>query len=329
MGDGSCHDKMRFAMKNGDILLGDVGGTHMRLAWASGNAINTPETLSTSKFRSLEDALDHFLKVQKRALGAAAFSVAGIVLDGRASMTNQDWEMSEAGLAHALGVKRVRIVNDFTAAALGIPHLQESELTKIGGGEPRAGAPKAVLGPGTGLGVGGLVPDGRRGFIPLSGEGGHVDLAAANARELAVLEYLLRKGEHVSAEHILSGGGLAALYQILAMLAGEKAQPLTASEIDAAARKGDARARETIALFTGWLGAVAGDLALTLGALGGVYLAGGILPRWGALFDAKLFRHQFEDKGRMKVFLAPIPVYLIHAGDLALRGLAALMREKK
>jgi glucokinase len=127
---------------------------------------------------------------------------------------------------------------------------------------------------------------------------------------------------------VLSGGGLANHYRILAAIDGEKVPPLTASEIDAAARKGDARAKETIALFTGWLGAVAGDLALTLGAHGGVYLAGGILPRWGALFDTKLFRQRFEDKGRMKVFLAPIPVFVILAEDLALRGLAALMRNE-
>jgi glucokinase len=314
-------------MNNENILLGDVGGTHVRLAWATDNAISTPETLYAAKFRSLEDAVRHFLNGQKRAPKAAAFSIAGIVLDGHASMTNLDWEMSEAALERALGLARVRIVNDFTAAALGIPHLKASELTKIGGGEPRADAPKAVIGPGTGLGVGGLVSDGRGGFIALSGEGGHVDLAAANARELVVLEYLLRDCKHVSAEQVLSGGGLENLYRILAVFDGEKAPPLTASEIDAAAREGDARAKETIALFTGWFGAVAGDLALTLGAHGGVYLAGGILPRLGALFDTRLFRRRFEDKGRMKAFLTPIPVFLILADDLALRGLAALMRD--
>jgi glucokinase len=314
-------------MKNENILFGDVGGTHVRLAWATDNAISTPETLYAAKFRRLEDAVRHFLGTQQRKPAAAAFSIAGIVLDGHASMTNLDWEMSEAGLARALGLTRVRIVNDFTAAALGIPPLKASELTKIGGGNLRADAPKAVIGPGTGLGVGGLVPDGRGGFIPLSGEGGHVDLAASNARELAVLEFLLRDGKHVSAEHVLSGGGLENLYRILAAIDGEKAPPLTASEIDAAARHGEPRAKETVTLFTGWLGAVAGDLALTLGAHGGVYLAGGILPRWGALFDAKLFRARFEDKGRMKDFLAPIPVFLILADDLALRGLAALMRD--
>lgn len=314
-------------MKSGEnILLGDIGGTHLRFAWTGDGGLSPVQTLLTADFRSLEDAARHFLAGQKHKPSSAAFSVAGIVMDGQASMTNVDWVMEERALARALGVARVRIVNDFAAAALGVPHLKASELTQIGGKAPRGDAPKAILGPGTGLGVGSLVPDGQGGFIPLSGEGGHVDLAASNARELAVLEYLLRGGEHVSAERVLCGEGLENLYRILAALDGAKdTRFLTAAEIADAAREGrDAGAKETIALFTGWLGAVAGNVALTLGAHGGVYLAGGILPRWGALFDRQLFRARFEDKGRMKVYVAPMPVFLVSAPDLALRGLAAL-----
>lgn len=307
-----------------NVLIGDIGGTHLRFAWANAGKIATGDTLLTAKFGSLEDAVTHFLSMQKRKPAAAAFSVAGIIMDGRAEMTNVDWVMEESSLARALGVKHVRIINDFAAAALGVPHLKDIELTKIGGGEPRADAPKAVIGPGTGLGVGGLVPDGRGGFIPISGEGGHVDLAASNARELAILAHLLKAGGHISAERVLCGEGLENLYRILAVLDGAKEIRLSPAEIDQAARGTDERAKETIALFTGWLGAVAGNVALMLGAHGGVYLAGGILPRWGALFDAKLFRARFEDKGRMRVFLAPMPVYLVKAADLGLRGLAHL-----
>jgi len=312
-------------MTDGDILIGDIGGTHLRFAWAGAGGASGGDTLLTAKFGSLEEAIAHFLAAQKRKPSAAAFSVAGIVMDGRAEMTNVDWVMEEKALARALGVGRVRILNDFAAAALGIPHLKERELMKIGGGAPRADAPKAVIGPGTGLGVGGLVPDGRGGFIPLSGEGGHVDLAASNPRELAVLTYLLKGGGHISAERVLCGEGLENLYRILASLDGAKEARLSAAEIaDAARGSKDARAKEAITLFTGWLGSVTGNLALTLGAHGGVYLAGGILPRWGTLFDTKLFRARFEAKGRMKAFLAPVPVYLVKAANLALRGLAAL-----
>lgn len=311
------------------VLLGDIGGTHLRFAVAMDGALSPTETLLTAKFRSLEEAARHYLSSQKQKPAAAAFSVAGIVMDGRASMTNVDWVMEEGELARALGVERVRIVNDFAAAALGVPHLKASELTQIGGKAPRADAPKAVIGPGTGLGVGGLVPDGQGGFIAISGEGGHVDLAASNPRELAVLGYLLKMGGHVSAERVLCGEGLENLYRILAALDGAKdGRFLTAAEIAEAARKGqDARAKEAIMLFTGWLGAVSGNVALTLGAHGSVYLAGGILPRWGALFDTKLFRARFESKGRMKAFVAPMPVFLVNAPDLALRGLAALAIE--
>jgi glucokinase len=314
----------------GPVLVGDIGGTHLRFAWATSGALSSSETLLTAKFRSLEEAVRHFLTGQKQKPAAAAFSVAGIVMDGRASMTNVDWVMEEGGLARALGVERAHIINDFAAAALGVPQLKAGELTQIGGKAPRGDAPKAVIGPGTGLGVGGLLPDGRGGFIPISSEGGHVDLAASNARELSVLEYLLREGGHISAERVLCGEGLEHLYRILAVLDGVKdARALTAAEIAEAARKGqDARAKETIALFTGWLGAVAGNVALTLGAHGGVYLAGGILPRWGTLFDTKLFRARFESKGRMKVFVAPMPVFLVNAPDLALRGLAALISKE-
>ena len=311
------------------VLVGDIGGTHLRFALATDGALSASETLLTAKFRSLEEAARHYLSSQKQKPAAAAFSVAGIVMDGRASMTNVDWVMEEGEVARALGVERVRIINDFAAAALGIPHLKSTELTQVGGKAPRADAPKAVIGPGTGLGVGGLVPDGQGGFIAISGEGGHVDLAASNPRELAVLGYFLKMGGHVSAERVLCGEGLENLYRIMAALDGANdGRFLTAAEIAEAARQGqDARAKETITLVTGWLGAVAGNVALTLGAHGGVYLAGGILPRWGALFDAKLFRARFENKGRMKAFVAPMPVFLVNAPDLALRGLAVLAIE--
>ncbi len=311
-----------------NILVGDVGGTHVRLAWAIGGIISGSQTLYTSKFRSLEEAIHSFLREQKHEqVDSAAFAVAGPVTNGRVQMINLDWQMDERVLAQTLGAKRVRLVNDFAAAALGIPHLKESELVQIGGGRPRDDAPKAIIGPGTGLGIGGLVPDGHGGFIPLPGEGGHSDLTASNARELVVLAHLLKGHDHVSAERVLSGTGLENLYRILAVLDGdEPARKLTASEIDAAARAGEARAKETVALFTGWLGGIAGNVALILGARGGVYLGGGILPRWGTLFDAKLFRSRFENKERMKEYLAPIPVFLVMADDLALRGLAALAR---
>jgi len=317
-------------MAQARILLGDVGGTHIRFAWAADNgAARDASIFFTSAFASFEDALTRFLENEGRpVVHAAAFCAAGPAIGGRIAMTNIGWSVSEETLARVLGTPRVRVTNDFTAAALGLPHLRRGDLVPLGGGEGDPDAPIALLGPGTGLGISGLVPDGHGGFVPIAGEGGHADLAPASDREIAVVFHLLREHGHVSAERVLSGGGLETLYLALAALDGAAhTRRLTAPDIAKAAREGrDRLAVETLALFTGWLGAVAGDVALTLGARGGVYVAGGIVPKWGALFDAGLFRRRFEAKGRLRGFLAPIPAYLVTAEDLAFRGLAALAR---
>jgi glucokinase len=169
--------------------------------------------------------------------------------------------------------------------------------------------------------------DGAR-WVAVPGEGGHVDLAPTNDRELAVVFQLMRERGHVAAEDAVSGLGLENVYLAIASLDGVKlkAKPIAADIAKAARAKTDAVAVEAVALFTGWLGSVAGNLALTLGAQGGVYIAGGIVAQWGDLFDAKLFRRRFEAKGRIKYFLEPIPCYLVTAKDLAFRGLAQLAR---
>jgi glucokinase len=249
------------------------------------------------------------------------------VQDGRVDLTNCDWKVSLDEIATATGARRPILVNDFAAVARALPVLGGDDLVHIGGGTPVAAAPKVVLGPGTGLGVASLVATERGGWIVVPGEGGHADLAPSNERELAVVFHLIREFGHVSLERVLSGPGLETLYLALASLdgVGLKAKPV-AVDIAAAARNGkDPLAVETVQLFTGWLGAVAGDLALTLDARGGAYIAGGIVPQWGELFDAKLFRRRFEAKGRMRSLLAPTPAYLITARDLAFRGLAALL----
>ena len=155
-----------------------------------------------------------------------------------------------------------------------------------------------------------------------------MDLAPHDDREIAILFHLIRQHGHVSVERVLSGPGLETLYIAIAALDGVKlsTRPIAADIAKAARDKTDPIAVETVQLFTGWLGAVAGNLALAFGGRGGVYIAGGIVPRWGDMFDAKLFRHRFEAKGRMRNFLHPIPTYLITAKDLAFRGLAEMLR---
>jgi glucokinase len=315
------------------VLVADIGGTHARFALAYPGAAkpDEPAVLMTALYPSLEAALETFIdQAGYPELGGTAICAAGPIqgdgADRQIIMTNSPWVVSCAGIAAATGCASPVLVNDFTAAAVSLPFLMPDDVVQIGGGSPDRSAPIGVLGPGTGLGVSGLVPDGRNGFIPLSGEGGHVSLAPGNEREISLLFQLMQMHGHVSAERVLCGPGMEDLFAALGALAGspETGKPTAADIARMAADGTSPLARETIEVFTGLLGSVAGDLALTLGARGGIYLAGGILPRWGDLLNHRLLRYRFEAKGRFKAYLAEIPIYLITAKDIALIGLAAL-----
>lgn len=317
-------------------LVADIGGTNARFALVETDGrLSEPVVLKTADHPSLEAALAAFLanaaaeRGRPLLLEAAALCAAGPVEGGRVEMTNCPWVVSVEAVRRALGIERVTLLNDFTAVALALPDLRGQERHQIGGGAPEAGSPIGVLGPGTGLGVSGLVPAPDGSWIALAGEGGHADLAPSDPREIGVLSELMARHGHVSAERVLSGPGLENLYAALAALDGRPSAPVPgAHEIAERARTGDCPiAREAVALFCGWLGAVAGDLALILGARGGVYIAGGIAPRWRALglLDEALLRRRFEAKGRFRDWLAPVPLYLVTAREPALIGLARLL----
>ena len=236
-------------------------------------------------------------------------------------MTNGPWVLDPKTITKTLGIQSVSILNDMTAAALGLLRLGTDDARQIGGSTAIAHAPKAIIAPGTGLGISGLIPAGDVNWSALPSEGGHVDLAPQSEREIAVIFHLLRQHGHVSAERILSGPGLETLYQTLAALDGiELKAHLAAVDIVNAAKRGEAMANEAINLFCGWLGSVAGNLTLSLGAQGGLYIGGGIVSQWGDLFDEALFRRRFEAKGRASAYLEPIPTYLITRKDTALLG---------
>ncbi len=318
-------------MSSSHILVADIGGTHARFALAAPDRMpSEPSVWLTAMYPDLPSALRDFLdRHDGVTIGAAAVCAAGPVQDDVIQMTNCPWTVNGGEIADVLGVSKVHLVNDFGAVAVALPGLGADDLLPLGCDDAVPGAgPKVAVGPGTGLGVAGLVPDGCGGWVPVTGEGGHVDLAPANNREISVIYQLLQEFGHVSAERVVSGPGLETLYAALSALDGQTrdAKP-TAVDIVSAARRGtDPVATETVRLFTGWLGAVAGDLALAFGATGGVYIAGGIIPQWGDLFDAALFRRRFELKGRFNTYLEPMPTYLITAKDVALRGLAAIAR---
>lgn len=315
---------------SGHSLLADIGGTHARFSTIDpGRKIIEPVVLETAEFSHFRAALEAYRGQAgiRGSFAKAAVCAAGPVSGECASLTNCDWDLTLAAIREAIGGGEAVLVNDFTAVALSLTELGAGGVHKLGGGEPIADAARAVLGPGTGLGVSGLVSDGRGGFVPVSGEGGHVNLAASDAREMEVLARLQAMFEHVSAERVLSGPGLENLYRVLAGMAGggEVEAPRPEDIARLAASGESAIAAETVSLFTRWLGSVAGDVALTLGARGGVYLAGGIVTRWGDDFDTALFRQGFEAKGRFRDYLARIPTWLITDPHPAFKGLATLV----
>lgn len=316
-------------MSGGDLLLVDAGGTFTRLALAGADGtIGTSEVVETAAFAGLTDAARDFLAAHGAAPRRAAIAAAGPVEHGVVQMTNGPrWLIDPGALADALALSRVVLVNDFAAVAAAAPRLPPARLTALNAGEADGGA-IAVVGPGTGLGVAIVIPD-KGGWRVLPGEGGHAGLSPVNDREIALLYQLLRRFGHVKAEHVLSGPGLEVLWETLAALDGADASARpTAGEIaERARRKSCALSSEAIAIMTGWLGGFAGDVALIAGATGGVYLAGGVLPRWGDLFDHALFLRRFTAKGAHRGLMERMLVKLITDPQATFKGLIALLAE--
>lgn len=259
-----------------------------------------------------------------RRVSRAVFAVATPVTSDWVALTNSPWAFSIRATRAALELEGLDVINDFTAQAVAIPALRNDEREQIGGGTPEPGHAIGVIGPGTGLGVGGLLPVGDR-WQPIPGEGGHASLAPQDSVEDAILAHLRQRFGHVSAERVLSGPGLVNLATALAAIEGvalEIADPLQVSE---RARRGECRfCSAALERFSAMLGAAAGDLALTLGARGGIYIGGGMCKRLDELFDRERFRAGFVAKGRLAPFLEPIPTYLVTRHDPGLLGAAVL-----
>jgi glucokinase len=310
-------------------LVADIGGSNARFALVAG-AGGQPErsqVLSTAGFPSLAEAVEHYLAANGTpALRRAAFAVATPITGDAVSMTNCPWSFSVEATRQRLKLDRLLVLNDFEAQALALPHLPAAELRQVGGGTPVPGAACAVLGAGTGLGVSGLLPIGPGRWMPVVGEGGHVTLAAGNAREAAVIAACREERGHVSAEGLISGQGLSNLHRALLRLGGSATPGLSPPEITERGLSGaDRLCREALELFCSLLGGVAGNLALTLGARGGLYVGGGIVPRLGEFFDRSAFRASFEAKGRFAAYLAPVPAYVILSANPGLQGAAAAL----
>lgn len=308
-------------------LLADIGGTNARFALLEGDEFHAERVLACNDFPDLVAAVEHYLESAGASIPglrpvAAAMAIAGPITGDFIRMTNHVWQFSAAAVRQQLGLAQLSFLNDFTALALAIRHLPASELETIGRGRAVPNAPIGLIGPGTGLGVSGLIPTGTE-WIPLQGEGGHVTLAAMNEREMAALRQLRQRFSHVSAERAVSGPGLVNLYDALCEVDGFVPDLLTPSDVTRRASEGSCRiCMEAVNMFCSLLGTLAGNLVLTLGAVGGLYIGGGVVPNLGHLFAASHFRDRFEDKGRYGEYLAAVPVFLIHTKLPAFVGLA-------
>lgn len=314
-------------------LLADIGGTNARFAWQArpGCALESRTTLSCAAYPDIASAVRAYLHSTARHVPpACAFAIANPVDGDVVAMTNHHWHFSIAALRAELGSQRLLVINDFTALALALPQLAPAQLRQVGAGRQAPGAPLGLVGAGTGLGVSGLLPDGSGGWLPLQGEGGHATMAAATVREWAILEHTRKRYGHASAERVASGPGLADIHRSLLEIDGLPAAapaPLNAAEIvDAALVRGEPACIEALNCFCAFLGTAAGNLALTLGARGGIYIGGGIVPRLGTFFDRSPFRERFEAKGRFRHYLAAIPTFVIQAEESpALLGAACAL----
>lgn len=309
-------------------LLADIGGTNARFALElPGQDVQALAVLRCGDYASLVDAIEHYLgselvrSVYSGPIAHAAIAIATALDGDLVGMTNHHWTFSIAALRTHLNLVTLLVVNDFTALAMALPRLTADQRKKIGGGVEQAGRPIGLLGPGTGLGVSGLLPVGER-WVALASEGGHATFAAADLTELSLLEALWCEYGHVSAERLLSGMGLELIHRTLS------GETLSATQITALALDGNSAACErTVACFCAMLGTVAGSVALTLGATGGMYIGGGIVRRLGALFERSQFRARFEAKGRMAPYMGKIPTFLITEEYPAFLGVSALLDE--
>lgn len=310
-------------------VIADVGGTNARFAVAENGTYAQLSHVEVSHYPSLQDALAAYLaKLPPTTRPTeAAIAVAAPVFGDNISLTNHGWSFSIKEFQRNLGLTSLRVFNDFAATAMAVPHLPETDVFLVGPECPNAQGPIGILGPGTGLGVCSLIPS-AGGWTVVPGEGGHVTLPTSTALEDQIATFLRTRWQHVSAERVLSGSGLVNLYQALCAIEGSTPREFSPADVtDHAIKKTDETCVKAFEHFCAFLGTVAGDLALTIGATGGVYIAGGILLRFREAFASSAFRERFESKGRFQRFLSGIPTRLVLEESPALLGLANVPSE--
>ena len=323
------HKNSRASYADGPRLLADIGATHARFALETApGVLRQTAVLRCDDYSGIVPLLNAYLDEHGgERIAHAAFAMANPISGDLVRMTNRDWQFSTDEVRRTMGWSTLLIVNDFTALAMALPSLGAGDVLQIGGGKAAPHAVAGVLGAGTGLGVSGVIPT-ADGFITLGSEGGHVNFAPADEREFAILQYAWREWPHVSNERILSGPGMELVYRALAERNGVQAPARTAAEIVSCALEDhDELCLEVLECFAGMLGGAAANLAVTLGAFGGIFIGGGIVPRIAQWFATSPFRARFEAKGRFTDYLAQIPTYVIMTPNPALRGVSTILSE--
>jgi len=311
-------------------LVGDIGGTNARFALWRDQQLESVRVMPTAEYADLEGAICAYLAEQQLPVGAVTsvcLACAGPVDGDEFSFTNNQWHISRAAFSRALQLDQLLLINDFSAMALGMTRLHESERLLVCPGEAEPQRPTVVIGPGTGLGVSTLLKLDEGRWRALAGEGGHVDLPVGNLREAELWTCLFKQLGHVRAESVLCGNGLLRLYRASCDLDGQVAPLTSPAEITAAALAGEPVAIGVLEQFCDWLGRVAGNNVLTLGARGGVYIAGGIIPRFADFFLASGFARCLRDKGPMSDYFDGIPVWLVTAPYPGLLGAGVALQQ--
>ena len=315
------------AYRDGARLLADIGGTNARFALETApGRIEHSATLACADYPLVSDAVKAYLAAHPGTMVRHAVIAIANPVDGDVvAMTNHHWRFSISATRIALGLQTLLVVNDFAALAASLPTLADSDLVTIGGGIAQPHATIGLLGAGTGLGVAGLARCGDAWEV-LPSEGGHVAFSPMDAREQAILTFCWQRHAHVSNERLISGPGLMLIHEALAAQQQAGWTPLTSAQIIERGLSGaDPLSRETLACFCAMLGTAAANLAVTLGAHGGIYIGGGVVPRLGAWFADSPFRARFENKGRFSRFTAQVATRVIIAPYPALAGAAALL----
>jgi glucokinase len=312
----------------GPRLLADIGGTYARFALEF--APQSPQHIhvfACAEFIDLRSCIHAYLRrVGLERVQHGVLAIANPITGDLVQMTNHHWCFSIADTRQALGLKTLLVANDFTALAMSLPYLKSDQRLQIGPGEPLLCGTMGLIGAGTGLGVSGLIyDDNHQTWVALNSEGGHQSFAPHDHLEAQILQWMWQKYPHVSAERLVSGSGIVCLHRALSEIMGLATAPLSAQEIVECAGHGDRLCLEVLRVFAQMLGNIAGNTALVLGSVGGMYIGGGIVQQMGNLFDAVRFRERFSAKGRFAAFLSRIPTYLITAPYPAFLGASAML----